>query len=194
MWDLYFRSTKRDRREQSVRAFQQKFQVDERRAERVSEDAAALYVQLKPATDGHTKYLYWGALLHEVGMMVSQNDYHKHAAYLVENGDLPGFTTREQKTMGKLILAQKGNLRKVSEALSDPDFAKAVLALRLAILFMHSRIEVDFQVMRLRMKNRIELEIKRDWVARHPTVSYWIEKEQEWWDEVGVDFNIKANA
>ncbi len=194
MWDLYFRSTKRDRREQSVRAFLQKFQVDESRANRVSEDAAFLYAQLKPAADGHTKYLCWGALLHEVGMMVSHNDYHKHAAYLVENGDLPGFTTREQRIMGKLILAQKGNLRKVSEALSDPDFAKAVLALRLAILFMHSRIEVDFQQLRLRMKNRIELEINRSLVAHHPTVSYWIEKEQEWWDEVGVDFSVKANS
>jgi exopolyphosphatase/guanosine-5'-triphosphate,3'-diphosphate pyrophosphatase len=31
-------------------------------------------------------------------------------------------------------------------------------------------------------------------VADHPTVSYWMEKEQELWDEVGVDFSIRTNA
>jgi exopolyphosphatase/guanosine-5'-triphosphate,3'-diphosphate pyrophosphatase len=43
------------------------------------------------------------------------------------------------------------------------------------------------------MKNRIELDIKRAWVADHPTASYWIEKEQELWDEVGVDFSIRSS-
>lgn len=194
MWDLYLRSTKRDRREQSVRAYMQKFHVDEQRARRVADDAVALYGLLKPAADTYTAPLRWSGLLHEVGMAVSQTGYHKHAAYIVENADLPGFTTREQKTMSRLIMAQKGNLRKVGEALADPDFAKAVLALRLAILFMHSRIEADFSELKLRMKSRIELEIRRDWVAHHPTVSFWIEKEQELWDEVGVDFSVKANA
>ena len=112
---------------------------------------------------------------------------------MIENADLPGFTAREQKAMAKLIVAQKGNLRKIGDALAEPDFAKAVLALRLAILLMHARIEADFSELKLRMKNRIELDIKRDWVAHHPTVSYWIEKEQEWWDEVGVDFSVKTS-
>ncbi|MDC8756193.1 Ppx/GppA phosphatase family protein [Janthinobacterium fluminis] len=194
MWDLYLRSTKRDRREQSVQAYLQKFHVDATRAHRVAENAVAMYGQLKPASDTLSKCLRWSGLLHEVGMVVSQTGYHKHAAYIVENADLPGFTTREQKTMSRLILAQKGNLRKISDALTDPDFAKAVLALRLAILFMHARIEADYSELRLRMKSRIELEIKRDWVAHHPTVSFWMEKEQELWDEVGVDFSIRASA
>ncbi len=194
MWDLYLRSTKRDRREQSVQDCVQKFHVDEGRARRVAENAVAMYAQLKPSSDALNKCLRWSGLLHEVGMVVSQTGYHKHASYIVENADLPGFTTREQKTMSKLIMAQKGNLRKISDSLSDPDFAKAVLALRLAILFMHARIEADFSELRLRMKSRIELEIKRDWVAHHPTVSFWMEKEQELWDEVGVDFSIRATA
>ena len=194
MWDLFLRSTKRDRREQSVQACMDKFHVDQRRAQRVAEQALALYAQLKPTSDALAKPLRWSGLLHEVGMVVSQTGYHKHAAYIVENADLPGFTTREQKTMSRLILAQKGNLRKIDDVLADADFAKAVLALRLSILLMHARIEADFSELRLRMKSRIELEIKRGWVAHHPTVSFWIEKEQEFWDEVGVDFTIRASA
>ncbi|GJI89562.1 Ppx/GppA phosphatase family protein [Duganella hordei] len=194
MWDLHLRSTKRDRREQSVQACVQRFHVDERRANRVADDALALYMQTKPVSDLYTRHLYWSALLHEMGMVVSHTGYHKHAAYMIENADLPGFTAREQKTMSRLILAHKGNLRKVVDALADPDFVKAVVALRLAVLFMHSRLDIDFTLIRLRMKNRIELEIRREWVSDHPTLSYWLEKEQEQWDEVGVDFSIRASG
>ncbi|MBC7454257.1 MAG: Ppx/GppA family phosphatase [Massilia sp.] len=192
MWDLYARSMQCDRREESVRVLGEKFHVDQARAQRVARESAALYAQLKPSGDTYTKLLTWSAMLHEMGMVVSQTGYHKHAAYMIENADLPGFTAREQKAMAKLIVGQKGNLRKISDTLIEPDFAKAVLALRLAILLMHARIEADFDELKLRMKNRIELEIKRAWVAHHPTVSYWIEKEQEWWDEVGVDFGLKT--
>ena len=194
MWDLYFRSMQRDRRDDSVRKLGQLFHIDPTRAGKVAESAADLYAQLKPAADTYTKLLYWSALLHESGLVVSQTGYHKHAAYLVENADLPGFTTREQKLMGRLVLAQKGNLRKIADMLTDPDFVRAVLALRLAILFMHARIEPEPSGLRLRMKSRIELEIRRAWITEHPTLSYWIEKEQEWWDEVGIDFGVKGIA
>jgi exopolyphosphatase/guanosine-5'-triphosphate,3'-diphosphate pyrophosphatase len=194
MWDLYLRSMRRDRREESVRFYIKKFHVDEVRADRVADDALTLFLQMKPSGDSMQRYLYWSALMHETGVVVSQTGYHKHAAYMVENADLPGFTTREQKVMGRMVLAQKGNLRKVSEYLLDGDFAKAVVALRLAILFMHSRIAVDEKSVRLRMKSRIDLEVKRDRVAEHPTLSYWMEKEQEFWDEVGVDFSIRTAA
>jgi exopolyphosphatase/guanosine-5'-triphosphate,3'-diphosphate pyrophosphatase len=194
MWDLHLRSTKRDRREQSVQSCLETFHVDRRRANRVADDALALYAQTKPASDLYARHLYWSALLHEMGMVVSHTGYHKHAAYMIENADLPGFTAREQKTMSRLVMAHKGNLRKVGEVLSDPDFVKAVVALRLAVLFMHSRLDIDFSLLKLRMKNRIELEIQRVWVADHPTLSYWLEKEQEHWDEVGVDFSIRTSG
>lgn len=193
LWDLHLRATRRDRREQSVSAFMRRFHVDQARANRVADDVIALYNQLKPSSEGVVKQLYWSGLLHESGMVVSQTNYHKHAAYLIENADLPGFTTREQRTMSKLILGQKGNLRKINEFLVDPDFAKAILALRLAVMFMHSRIEVDFSEMRLKMKNRIEVEIRKQWVLEHPTMAYWLNKEQECWDEVGMDFVIKMS-
>jgi exopolyphosphatase/guanosine-5'-triphosphate,3'-diphosphate pyrophosphatase len=156
--------------------------------------ALAMFELAKPSGEAMARPLYWSALLHEVGMVVSQTGYHKHGAYMIENADMPGFTTREQKLMSRLVMAQKGNLRKVEDQLAEGDFAKAVVALRLAILFMHSRIEPDFGVLRLRVKSRIELEIRRAWVAEHPTASYWFEKEQELWDEVGVDFTVKSLA
>lgn len=194
LWDLQLRATKRDRREQSVRDFLQRFHADETRADRAAQTASAMFNLLKPADDTYAKLLNWAGLLHEIGLSVSHSGYHKHAAYMIENADLSGFTTREQRLMSYLVLAQKGNLRKVGDSLSDNDFAKAILALRLAVMLMHARIDVGSDDVRLKMKNKIELEIRKDWVSDHPTVAYWIEKEKEAWSEVGVDFSIKLNA
>ena len=51
--------------------------------------------------------------MHEVGLVVSHTGFHKHGSYLVEHADIVGFTTREQKLMSRLVLSQKGNLRKL---------------------------------------------------------------------------------
>jgi len=193
LWDLQLRATRCDRREQSVLGFLQRFQSDVSRADRVAKTAALLYSQLKPNSDKYEKYLYWSGLMHEIGLAVSHTGYHKHGAYLVENSDLAGFTTREQRTMSHLVLAQKGNLRKISEMLSDQDFAKAVLALRLAVIFMHARIDDDFGNVRLKMKSKIELECNREWLKRHPTISFWIGKESSAWEEIDTDFVIKTS-
>ncbi len=191
LWELQLRATKRDRREQSVRSFLQRFRADEGRASQVAVSASAIYAQLKPASDTCVKLLRWSALLHEVGIAVSQSGYHKHAAYMIEHGDLPGFTTREQRTMSALILGQKGNLRKLNDLLTDTDFAKAVLAMRLAVLLMHARIDMDLGQLRPRMKGKIEIEIRHDLIVLHPTLAYWMDKERECWLEVGVDFSVR---
>lgn len=194
MWDLHLRSTKRDRRDQAVHDFLDVFRTDVIRAKSVAEIAKSIFEQLKPSNEQLTRYVYWSALMHEVGMTVSHTGYHKHGSYLVENGDIAGFTTREQKLMSRMVLSQKGNLRKLGDGLADIDFAKAVLSLRLAVTFMHSRIELDFADFRLKMKNKIELEIKQSWVNLHPTVAYWLQKEIECWREIGVEFVVKAYA
>jgi len=194
MWDLQLRATQRDRREQSVDDFSRRFHIDALRARQVAETALGFFQMLKPGNEAYAKYLNWSALLHEAGLIVSQSSYHKHSSYLIANADLPGFTTREQRVMSTLILGQKGNLRKIGEVVSDPDFAKAVLALRLAVMFMHAHITLDLDDVRLKMKSRIDIEIRRDWLRDHPTVSYWMQKEQEWWSGIGVDFSIRVNA
>ena len=192
IWDLHLRATQHDRREQAVQNVSVAFRVDQQRAKLVSELAHILFVQLKPSSEAYTAQLLWAARLHEVGLVVSQTGYHKHGAYLIEYADMQGFTTREQRNMSKFILSQKGNLRKVQDALSDTDFAKAVLALRLAVLFMHTRLELTLADVRVRMKNKIELESKGDWLTQHPTLSYWLEKEHEAWSELNIDFVLRV--
>jgi exopolyphosphatase/guanosine-5'-triphosphate,3'-diphosphate pyrophosphatase len=188
--DLQLRSNRHDRRDQAIAGFLQRFRADASRAARTAVLARHLHLQLAPDAPAFARYLDWAARLHEVGQAISHSGAHKHGAYLVANADLPGFTNGDQAIMSKLVLGQKGNLRKVKEQLDDLDFARAQLALRLAAMMMHARLDEHIDGIRLRMKSRIEIGIGADLAKRHPTVMFWLEKEKECWDEVNVALSV----
>ncbi|WAW10845.1 Ppx/GppA family phosphatase [Oxalobacter vibrioformis] len=193
MWDLCLQSTEHDRREQSVSGFMRRYKADRKRAARVADWATVLYEKMAPDSDRYKKLLHWSALMHEVGMFVSPSNYHKHGAYLVENADLAGFTAREQKQMGKLVLAQKGNLRKLNGIFDNPDAVKAVLAIRLAVIFMHSRVSEAVDAVGFRMKKRIEILMPEKWLKQHQTLSYWLGRERDWWADRGISLLIRES-
>ncbi|VXB83873.1 Ppx/GppA phosphatase family protein [Massilia sp. 9I] len=189
--DLELRASQRDRRDAAIRACMRRFGVDSQRALRTAHIASTLYEKLEPA-DARPHYLCWSAMLHETGLLVSMTGAHKHGAYIVEHADLPGFTTREQRLMSSLVLGQKGNLRKIRELLAEQDVAKAALALRLAVVFMHARADGDIGGLKARMKSRIELELPAALLDKHPTLGPWLEKEEGAWNEVGIPFQARV--
>jgi len=62
------------------------------------------------------------------------------------------------------------------------------------VMFMHSRIEVNLGELRLRMKNKIEVELQSSWFKDHPTAWFWMQKEREYWTEIGTDFSIRVTG
>ena len=184
LWDLHMRRSSKDRRRDSVREFGRRFGINEARGARVKANTQVLHAQLEPETDHYDRLLAWAARLHEVGMAVSHSGFHKHGAYLTLNADLPGFTKQEQHILSILVLAQKGNLKKVTEALSLPDLAKAILSLRLGILFSHSRIDLSEELVSVRIRHKIEIDIPATMLRKHPTLAHWLQKEQVAWSEV----------
>ena len=191
LWDLQLRARQQDRRDDSIARFSARFGVDELRASQVTANSAALFEQMKPDSDQLQRLLGWSAQLHEIGLVVSRTGFHKHGAYLSEHADLPGFSAHEQKILSTLVVAQKGNLHKISQALADPDFAKAIAALRLGIIFMQARLDPALDYVRLNLKGHIDLELTKKTLADHPTLSYWLAREQGVWEDIGVEFNIK---
>jgi exopolyphosphatase/guanosine-5'-triphosphate,3'-diphosphate pyrophosphatase len=192
MCDMHARLTHRDRREQSVREFLMRFRVDDAHSNHVAQLAAMLYAQLKPGAERYASYLYWSALLHSIGMTVSRTGHHKHAAYLIANGELPGYSSGEQRTMSTLIAAQRGNLEKVKDLLCDLDFAKAVLAMRLAVILSYLCPAVDTRGLRVAMTSLIQLEIPGDWLEGRAELWPRLIKEKDCWRKVGREFSVRV--
>lgn len=179
-----------DMRESSVQALQQRFGVDLRQAERVSRLAAALYEQTGPdggdAGREARRELRWAAQLHEVGMMISHHDHHRHSAYVLANADAAGFSQSQQRRLAELVLAQRGGLRKVEPSLAQPDFAWQALCLRLAVIHCHARAAVDAATLTLRRRDgEAVLEVPPGWAAERPRTLYLLQEEAAAWERGG---------
>ena len=192
LYDLLGRREHKDVRHATVERMMKRFAVDREQAERVRRLALALFAALEPRASGEVaNRLHWAALLHEVGFAVSHGDYHKHSAYLVQNSDLPGFSTTDQARIATLVLAQRGNLRKVADALSDRDRAAKILALRLAVILAHARRSIELPELSLRFGNSIDFRIDGNWLLAHPLTHHLLEEEAGAWERVGVRFALK---
>ncbi len=193
LYDLLGRRERHDLRDATVLRLQRRFDIDRAQAQQVAAIARTLHDALDPqAGEEEVKRLAWAAALHEVGFAISHNDHHKHGAYLVGNADLAGFSTTDQQRIATLILAQRGNLKKVAAALADPARVAKILALRLAVIFCHARRPIQLPKWTLRAsRGSFELRLDGDWLARHPLTQFLLDEEAAQWEKVGFRLSIK---
>ena len=184
-------------RDSSVRALQRRFRVDAAQAARVRSVALALYRGLvgnaaaleDRANDNNEgeRELGWACDLHELGMMVSHHDHHRHSAYLLGHVDAPGFSQSQQRHLAAMVLGQRGGLRKIEVALAHRNFALQVLALRLAVIKCHARGAVDDGALRLEATPRgAHLHFTPAWAAERPRTLYLLQQEAQAWARSGV--------
>ena len=177
-----------DIRDATVRELQRRFMVDTQQAQRVSTIAERLYEQAQPRAGREARReLLWACALHEMGMMVSHHDHHRHSAYLVAHADAPGFSQSQQRRVADLVLGQRGGLRKVEASLAQETFAWQVLCLRLAIIKCHARGQVRADVLSLaRSGTQASLDFPADWSALHPRTLFLLHEEAQAWSRGGV--------
>jgi len=176
-----------DRRDESVQALQRRFEIDTAQAERVRGVALALYRGVYGEDLEGQRELGWACDLHELGLMVSHHDHHRHSAYLLGHVDAPAFSQTQQRHLADIVLGQRGDLRKIEIALTDHRFALQVMALRLAVIKCHARGPVDPQVLQLRLDGDLaHLAMADGWAAQHPRTLYLLQQEAEAWNRSGV--------
>lgn len=192
LYDLLGRTEHNDLRDATVERMLDRFGVDRAQAARVDQAALAFHAALSPkAPEEMGKRLHWAALLHEVGFAISHSDYHKHSAYLIQHSDLAGFSTSDQQRIAELVLSQRGNLRKVSEALTERERTMKIIALRLAVIFAHARRTAELPEWTLKFGKSIELGLDAEWLTRHPLTQHLIEEEAGHWSRIGISYSLK---
>ncbi len=188
LYDLLGRVSDKDTRDITVESMMSAAQIDREQAVRVADITEKLYTALRPsASPDDLKYVRWGALLHEVGMNISSSRYHRHSWYVVSNADMPGFGRQDQDIMATFVLSQRGNLKKIEDALDTIITCEAAFALRLAVIFAHARRPVELPVMTFIRKGPRELVVKLDgvWLNAHPLTDVLLKDESVAWAKIG---------
>ena len=176
-----------DIRDASVRELQRRFMVDTHQAERVRRVAEVLYESVQPrASVEARRELLWACALHEIGMMVSHHDHHRHSAYVLSHVDAAGFSQSQLRRVGELVLGQRGGLRKIETSLTHDDFAWQVLCLRLGVIKCHARGEVTVDAMSLRRNGAsAEIAFAPGWSESHPRTRHLLNEELALWERSG---------
>lgn len=174
--DLVGRIRHEDIRNQSILALVQRFRVDIVQAQRVAttaQDLLAAVASLWALETEESQFLRWAAQLHEIGLNIAFNRYHKHGAYIVGHADLGGFSLQEQQFLALLIRAHRRSFP-VQEWTALPERwqnlgLRLAALLRLAVILNRSRSAS--QVPELKVfptRKGLKLEFPASWLPQHP--------------------------
>lgn len=175
-------------RQRTLRNVQRRFMVDTSQAARVAQLAqnfasqiAALW-GLDPLSQ---QMLASSALLHEMGLSIDFKHAPQHAAYLVRNLDLPGYTPAQKKLLATLLLNQTNpvDLSSLHQQNAVPPRVAERLCrlLRLAIIFANRRRDDILPEIELHADGEtLHLALPETWLARHPLGAELLEQEKCW--------------
>ena len=178
-----------DVRDSTVKAFMQRFGVDVDQATRVEATARALLRQVDESWELNdpemTLMLNWGCRLHEVGLVISHNSFHKHGAYVLANADLPGFTRQQQAILAALVRVHRRRFfDNAFVNLPEPTATcvrRLAVLLRLSVLMHRGRGASHKPPMRINVSDTaIRVAFPDDWLAEHPLTEAEISREAEY--------------
>ncbi|WP_459615121.1 exopolyphosphatase [Bordetella sp. 2513F-2] len=194
LYDLLGRDDAHDKRDESVRQFMKRYHVDPNQARRVRQAALALFDSIAQQGDDRVDMravLGWAADLHETGLSIAHNTYHKHTAYVLENADMPGFSRDDQQLMALLALAHQGKLTKLESLVKRRSLWLAILCLRLAVLLFRRREDINPLPLSLSVKgDSIVVRVNGAWLREHPLSDFTLRAEESEWRKVGFAFEL----
>ncbi len=190
VYDLLGRLSNRDVRNDSVRAMASRYAVDQIHADSLSQTALKILDQVGKTWGLESRlarqYLEWAARLHEVGLAITHNGYHKHSQYIVRNSDLQGFSQTEQRLLAALVRLHRGRFAletfdEVPTIWVEP-LKRLAMILRLAYLLHRSRAPDLKPPVRVAANRRgYDLSFNRKtWLADHPLTIADLEQETEY--------------
>ena len=132
--------------------------------------------------------LGWAAKLHEIGLSISHNGYHKHSAYISANADMPGFSKNDQARLSTLLIGHTGKLAKVYTSSNFIDW-RMLFCLRLAFLLSRRRVTEELpEILVQQTSNGFKVTISKKWIENHPLTEFSLNKEAEDWTKIGKEF------
>lgn len=194
LYDMLGRDSQRDKREETVLQLSKRYNIDLKQAQRVKQAALTLFSQLQlkvtPESTELGKALGWAADLHEVGLSIAHNDYHKHTAYVLGHADMPGFSKDDQALLAFLSLGQQGRLDKLKNPTTNRAEWLALLCLRLSAMLMRRREDLDALPLQVKVDDSgATIFADKQWIAARPLSEFSLRTEQSEWAK--ADLRVK---
>ncbi|ANW23782.1 exopolyphosphatase [Vibrio coralliilyticus] len=140
--------------------------------------------------------LDWSALLHEVGLSISLQAFHRHSAYILRHTYMPGFNREQQTVLAMLVRFQRKAL-KLHEMEEFTLFKKkhiigVIRILRLAILLNGQRNEDALPKLMLSIDGDTWTLSSDDdeWLEHNKLLHADLMTEQEYWNNAGWALNF----
>jgi exopolyphosphatase/guanosine-5'-triphosphate,3'-diphosphate pyrophosphatase len=199
LYDLLGRFHHHDMRDATVLQFMRRYQVDGRQVERVERTALHLLGQLidleSPDHENDVRFLKWAVSLHEIGISIAHNSYHKHGAYILSFADMPGFSKKDQARLALLVLGQRGKLEKLTAMPQTDATWRLIFCLRLAAVLHRSRDDHELPVFSVKHgASGYQFERPGDWLAANPLSAAVLADETLAWQRVGSGLRIRRRA
>ncbi len=176
--DLLGRLYDHDIRSATVQAIADRYHVDKDHASRVKQTISYILDQLGEDFLGSNhehvvQFLNWAADLHEIGQDIAHSQYHKHSAYIIENGDFAGFSKQDQILLSTIVRSHRRKFsRSLFQGLPSPwnvDAIGLTVILRLSVLLHRNRQENDKPDFKISLaKSKVRLQFPEQWLAHAP--------------------------
>ena len=194
LYDFLGRIRDQDVRERGVEALADRAHVDRQQAARVRRTSLTLLAQVAECWDignrAARQFLSWAANLHEIGLDIAHNHYHRHGEYIVAHADLAGFSLPEQQVLATLVRSHRRKFPTgVIAALPrnwSPWTERLAMPLRLSVVLHRSRSPLPLPSIELTAaKNDIDLRFPPGWLDEHPLTRADLETEAAYLREAG---------
>ena len=197
LYDLLGRGSQHDKRDETVRLYSKRYAVDTQQAARVNQLAIHFYHQLTLDPDLKAEMIQtlgWAADLHEIGISITHDNYHKHGAYILQHADMPGFSNDDQALLASFVLAHQTKIKQLKVKEASREKWSALLCLRLAVLLLRKRQTPTKIPLRLENDgNAIRLHVSKAWMDAHPLTEYSLHNEIREWTGAGFTFKLIEN-
>ena len=177
IYDLLGRIRHEDVRDRTIADVTRRFGLDEAQAGRVSAVALDLLRQARVSWGLGGKemrhVLERAARLHEIGLLLTHDQYHKHGAYVLAHSDLPGYSRNDQQLLSALVRRHRRSFPADAFADLPKDLARPArrlcVLLRLAVVLHRGRSNEPLPPINLRAdRQRVHLTFPEGWLAEHP--------------------------
>ncbi|MEM7252705.1 MAG: Ppx/GppA phosphatase family protein [Pseudomonadota bacterium] len=189
LYDLLGRYGQGDVRGETIEDLSRRYGVDRVQAGRVERTALYLRAQVAESwrlrKEKYGNLLTWAARLHELGLMIAHNQYHKHGAYVLEHADMPGFSVQEQRVLALLVRAHRRKFpASLIEKLPGRSGERAehlCVLLRLAVVLHRSRLDTQLPSFRAKADRRqLKLTFPEGWLESHPLTAADLAEEADY--------------